>query len=58
MIMWEYYILWHNIYDMELMAILMALEECRPECEGAANPRQLITDHVNLEYFMTRKLLN
>jgi len=40
------------------MAIIKALEEWRPECEGAAYPLQLITDHKNLEYFMMKKLLN
>jgi hypothetical protein len=47
-------------YDIfkKLMAIIKALDEWRPECEGAANPLQLITDHKNLEYFMTKKLLN
>jgi hypothetical protein len=40
------------------MAIIKALEEWRPECEGAAYPLKLITDHKNLEYFMTKKLLN
>ena len=48
----------YNIFDKELMAIIKALEEWRPECEGAAYPLQLITDHKNLEYFMTKKLLN
>jgi hypothetical protein len=28
----------YNIYDKELMAIIKALEEWRPECEGAAYP--------------------
>jgi len=50
----EYYILWRNyskkhspaecnydIYDKELMAIIKALEEWRPECEGAAYPLQV-----------------
>jgi len=40
------------------MAIIKALEEWRPECEGAAYPLQLITDHKNLEYFMTKKPSN
>jgi len=40
------------------MANTKALEEWRPECEGAAYLLQLITDHKNLEYFMTQKLLN
>jgi len=48
----------YDIHDKELMAIIKALEEWRPECEGAAYPLQLITDHKNLEYFMTKKLLN
>ena len=28
----------YDIYDKELMAIIKALEEWRPECEGAAYP--------------------
>jgi len=48
----------YDIYDKELMAIIKELEEWRPECEGAAYHLQLITDHKNLEYFMTKKLLN
>jgi len=48
----------YDIYDKELMAIIKALEEWRPECEGAAYPLKLITDHKNLEYFMTKKLLH
>jgi hypothetical protein len=48
----------YDIYDKELMAIIKALEEWRPECEGAAYPLKLITDHKNLEYVMTKKLLN
>jgi hypothetical protein len=43
---------------MEQMAIITALEEWRPECKGAAYPLQLITDHKNIEYFITKKLLN
>ena len=48
----------YDIYDKELMAIIKALEEWRPECEGAVYPLKLITDHKNLKYFMTKKLLN
>jgi len=48
----------YDIYDKELMAIIKALKEWRPECEGAAYPLKLLTDHKNLEYFMTKKLLN
>jgi len=48
----------YDIYDMELMAIFKELEEWRPECEGAEHTLQLITDRKNLEYFMSKKLLN
>jgi ribonuclease HI len=47
----------YDIYDKELMAIIKALEDWRPECEGAAYPLQLITDHKNLEYCMAKKLV-
>jgi hypothetical protein len=39
----------YDIYDKELMAIIKAFEEWRPECEGAEHTLQLITDHKNLE---------
>jgi len=48
----------YDIYDKELMAIIKALEEWRQECEGAEHTLQLITDHQNLEYFMSKRLLN
>jgi hypothetical protein len=48
----------YDIYDTELMAIIKALEESKPECEVAAYPLQLIADHKNLEYFMPKKLRN
>jgi hypothetical protein len=48
----------YEIFENELMAIIKALEEWKLECAGAAYPLQLITDHKNLEYFMTKKLLN
>jgi CRISPR/Cas system CMR-associated protein Cmr5 small subunit len=48
----------YEIYDKELLAIIRCFEEWRPELEGAASPIQVITDHRNLEYFMSTKLLN
>jgi len=48
----------YDIYDKELMAMIKAPEEWRPECDGAAYPLHLITDHTNLEYCITKKLLN
>ena len=48
----------YDIYDKELMASIKSLEEWRPECECAAYPLHLITDNQNLEYFVTKKLLD
>jgi hypothetical protein len=48
----------YEIYDKELMAIVRAFEEWRPELEGALHPIQVLSDHKNLEYFMSTKLLN
>jgi hypothetical protein len=46
------------MYDKELMAIIRAFEEWRPELEGVLHPIQVLSDHQNLEYFMSMKLLN
>jgi hypothetical protein len=48
----------YEIYDKELMAIIRAFKEWRPELEGALHPIQVLSDHKNLEYFMLTKLLN
>jgi hypothetical protein len=48
----------YKIYDKELMAIVRAFEEWRPELEGALHPIQVLSDPKNLEYFMSTKLLN
>ena len=48
----------YDIYDKELLVIICAFEEWRPELEGAAEQVQVITDHKNLEYFMTTKQLS
>ena len=48
----------YEIYDKELLAIIKALEEWRPELLGVQEPVEVITDHKNLEYFMTTKALN
>ena len=47
----------YEIYDKELLAIIRAFEEWRPELQGTEEPIKVITDHKNLEYFMTNKLL-
>jgi hypothetical protein len=43
----------HEIYDKELMAIIRAFEEWRPELQSVLNPVQMLSDHKNLEYFTT-----
>ena len=48
----------YQIYDKELLAIVRAFEEWRPKLEGSKFPIQVISDHKNLEYFMSSKLLN
>jgi len=47
-----------EIYDKELMAIVRAFEEWRPHLEGSRHPIQVLSDHKNLEYFRSTKLLN
>jgi hypothetical protein len=47
----------YEIYDKELLAIVEAFEQWRPELEGTELPIQVITDHKALEYFMTTKRL-
>ena len=48
----------YEIYDKELMAIVRAFEEWRPELEGSAFPVEVISDHKNLEYFTSSKELS
>lgn len=48
----------YDIYDKELLAIIKALEEWRPELEGAAKKFDIITDHKNLQTFSTTKQLS
>src|SRR5258706_15182857 len=40
------------------MAIIRCFEEWRPELESSVYPIQVLSDHKNLEYFMTTKLLS
>ena len=48
----------YDIYDKELLAIICAFKEWRPELKEAAEQVQVITDHKNLEYFMITKQLS
>ena len=47
----------YEIYDKELMAIVNAFEEWRPELMSV-DKTQVLTDHKSLEWFMTTKQLN
>jgi hypothetical protein len=50
----------YEIYDKELLAIVRAFEEWRPELAGldSDDPTRVITDHRNLQWFMSTKQLN
>jgi hypothetical protein len=48
----------YKMYDKELMAIVHAFEEWRPELQSVINPIRVLSDDKNLEYFTTTKLLN
>ncbi|EAQ90430.1 hypothetical protein CHGG_03079 [Chaetomium globosum CBS 148.51] len=48
----------YEIYDKELLAIVKALEEWRPELYGTRESFEIYTDHKNLQTFMTTKQLN
>lgn len=48
----------YDIYDKELMAVVRSFEEWRAELEGAVTPVQVISDHKNLQHFMTTKRLS
>ena len=48
----------YEIYDKELLAIVQAFEEWRPELEGSTDPVDVVTDHKALEYFMKSRLLS
>ena len=48
----------YEIHDQELLAIVDAFKHWRRYCEGATNQVQVFSDHQNLEYFTTTKVLN
>src|SRR5215469_2061728 len=47
----------YEIYDKELLAIFAAFREWRSYLEGASKSVKVVTDHKNLEYFASTKLL-
>lgn len=47
----------YEIYDKELLAIIQCLKEWRAYCEGSSQKITIYSDHKNLEYFSTSKVL-
>jgi len=47
----------YNVYDKELLTIFKAFKIWRHYLERSASPIDIVTDHKNLEYFSTTKIL-
>lgn len=47
----------YSILDKELLAVVEAFREWRHYLQGAHQPTQVLTDHRNLEYFTSTKIL-
>ena len=47
----------YDTHDKELLAIFEGFKSWRHYLEGSATPIDIVTDHKNLEYFSTTKLL-
>ena len=48
----------YDIHDKEMLGVIESLKEFRPWLSGTTLPVSVITDHKNLEYFVTLHLLN
>ena len=48
----------YPIYDKEMLAIVSCLREWQAELNSVARPFKIMTDHKNLSYFTTKRLLN
>jgi len=48
----------YEIHDKELLAVVDAFKHWRRYCEGAIHQIQVFSDHQNLKYFTTTKVLN
>jgi len=48
----------YEIHDKELLAVVDAFKHWRHYCKGATHQIQVFSDHQNLEYFTTTKVLN
>ena len=47
----------YNVHDKELLAIFKAFTQWWHYLEGSSTPIDVVTNHKNLEYFSTTKLL-
>jgi len=47
----------YNVHDKELLAIFEAFKIWQHYLERSASPIDVVTDHKNLEYFSTTKIL-
>jgi len=47
----------YDVHDKELLAIFEAFKMWRHYLEGSTSPIDVVTDHKNLEYFSTMKVL-
>jgi len=47
----------YDVHDKELLVIFEAFKMWRHYLEGSASPIDVVTDHKNLEYFSTTKIL-
>ncbi|KAH6581811.1 hypothetical protein BASA61_008883 [Batrachochytrium salamandrivorans] len=47
----------YEIYDKELLAVTVCLKEWRHFLQNSVHPFTILTDHKNLEFFMTSKQL-
>lgn len=48
----------HEIYNIELLAIIRCFKEWRPHLESAGHKIKVLCDHRNLQSFMTTKRLD
>ncbi|GAA5956477.1 hypothetical protein JCM10213_003320 [Rhodosporidiobolus nylandii] len=48
----------YEVHDKELLAIVDACRTFRPYLEYASSPTKVFTDHANLQYFFTSRVLN
>ena len=47
----------YDVHDKELCAIYEAFQQWQHYLEGSSTPVDVVTDHQNLQYFSTTKIL-